>query len=85
MYQINKNYFHRSNFAPAYDMHTLDRSITMSHQKCLRNLDHEWETVSETETHILKQCERCNVKNWKYRNKGIRRNLNQRIPARTCI
>ena len=35
--------------------------------RCIKNMQHEWETIVEYATHILKQCTRCNVKHWKAR------------------
>ncbi len=36
-------------------------------RRCIKNMLHEWVTINEYRTHILKQCERCKCKYWKAR------------------
>ena len=41
-------------------------------RKCIKNMQHEWETVEEYPSHIVKQCLRCHVEHYKYRNVDIK-------------
>lgn len=36
-------------------------------RNCIKNMSHEWETIDELPSHIVKQCWRCKVKTWKPR------------------
>lgn len=39
----------------------------MSTRKCIKNFVHEFETVNETSSHLVKQCWRCKIKTYKAR------------------
>ncbi len=36
-------------------------------RKCIKNFVHEFETVEQTSTHIIKQCTRCRIRTYKAR------------------
>ena len=54
--------------------------MSSSNRKCIKNMQHEWETVEQYETHIVKQCSRCKTKHYKHRNTGIR--VHKVVPIR---
>ena len=46
----------------------------MASRKCLKNHAHMYETVEEYQSHLVKQCARCNSKIWVHRKVGTPKN-----------
>lgn len=54
--------------------------MSSNNRKCIKNMQHEWDTVAEHPSHIVKECWRCRAKRYIARNNGIR--ISRFVPTR---